>query len=209
MRRPLGAPHQVDVDVVVVELVGARRQHRGELVAGRALDVAQEALLLRRAAPAVLDGDAVAVGEHEGRDVERVAEGVLGDRRTRLPVHAAAGIGRDLLDLDDRLAEPLQRRGLHRAGDPAVERRDDRTGERRRGLHLDRRGRRDRLALRAERGQRPRALRRDRRRRCARPRIGRQLVIVALRMRRRAARLRLLIGLLRRRVVRCGGAGCC
>ena len=118
-----------------------------------------------------------------------------------LPVHAAAGIGRDLLDLGDRLAKPLQRRGLHRADDPAVERRDDRTGECRVGFHLHRHRSHDRLTLRAERRQRPRALRRDRRRCCAGTRIWRQFVIVVLRMRRRAARLRLLVGLLPRRVV--------
>ena len=55
-----------------------------------ALHVAQEALLLRRAAPAVLDRDAAAVGQHEGGDVERIAEGMLGNARAGLAVHAAA-----------------------------------------------------------------------------------------------------------------------
>src|SRR5689334_19046831 len=40
-----GAAHQVDVNVIVVETVGARRQHGVELLAGPALDVAQESLL--------------------------------------------------------------------------------------------------------------------------------------------------------------------
>ena len=38
--------HQIDVDVIVVMDVGARRQHGGELIAGGGLHVAQEALLL-------------------------------------------------------------------------------------------------------------------------------------------------------------------
>src|SRR3954471_17128468 len=88
--------------------------------------------------PAVLDHDAASVGEREGGDVERVAEGVLGDVRAGIAVHAATGIGRDLLDLDDAIAEPAHRRRLHGLGEPAVERRDDRTGQRRRRLHYDR-----------------------------------------------------------------------
>ena len=84
------APHQVDMDVVVVETVRARRQHGGEALAGGALHVAQESLLFRCAAPAILDRDASAVGERERGDVERVAEGMLGDARARIAVHAAA-----------------------------------------------------------------------------------------------------------------------
>jgi hypothetical protein len=41
-------PHQVDMDVIVMEAVRARREHGGELLARRPLHVAQEALLLRR-----------------------------------------------------------------------------------------------------------------------------------------------------------------
>ncbi len=101
--------------------------------------------------------------------------------RAGLAVHAAAGIGRDLLDLDHRLAEPLARRRLHRVGEPAIERRHDRAGQRRRGLDLDRRrGGQPRIARRAERRQRAlrhrlRGLRPSHRRR-ARLRIGRQLL---------------------------------
>ena len=56
----------------------------------------------------------------------------------RIAVHAAAGIGGDLPDLDDARAEPALRRRLHGIGEPAVERRDDRTGERRGRLDRDR-----------------------------------------------------------------------
>src|SRR5262245_29983000 len=94
--------HQIDVDVIVVMDVRARREHGGELIAGGGLHVAQEALLLRQAAPAVLHRDPASVGEREGGDVERIAEGVLGDARARIAVHAAAGIGGDLRDLGDR-----------------------------------------------------------------------------------------------------------
>src|SRR5580704_1092150 len=55
-------PHQIDVDVIVVIDVGARRQHGGELVAGGRLYVVQKALLLGRTLPAILNADLVTVG---------------------------------------------------------------------------------------------------------------------------------------------------
>ena len=58
--------------------------------------------------------------------------------RIGIAVHAAAGIGGDLFDLDDRLAKPAQGRGLDRAADPLVERGDDGAGECRRRFHFDR-----------------------------------------------------------------------
>ena len=78
-----------------MEMIGmlrirTRRQHGVEDLAGAALDVAQKSLLLGEAAPAVLHGDPPSVGEREAGDVERVAEGVLGDMRVRIAVHAAA-----------------------------------------------------------------------------------------------------------------------
>ena len=149
-RARAAAPHQVHVDVVVVIDVRAGREHGREVLAGRRLHVAQEALLLRSAAPAVLDRDLAAVGERERCDVERIAERVLGDFRSALAVHAAARIGGDLPDLGDLHAEPLHRRRLHAAGKPAVERGHDRAGERRGRLHRDRTGR-DRPALAPER----------------------------------------------------------
>ncbi len=85
-----GAPHQIDVNVIVVIDVGAGRQYGGEFFAGCELYVVQKALLLWRAAPAVLHCDLVAVGEYELRDVERIAESVLGNMRVRIAVHAAA-----------------------------------------------------------------------------------------------------------------------
>ena len=83
-------PHQIDVNVIVVIDVGARRQHGGELFAGGGLHVVQKALLLGRAVPAVLHADLMAVGEIEFGDVERVAEGMLGNMRVGIAVHAAA-----------------------------------------------------------------------------------------------------------------------
>src|SRR5262249_44195584 len=112
-----------------------------ELIAGGALDVAQESLLLRQASPAVFHSDLAAVGERKGGDVEGVAEGVLGNPGVSIAVHAAAGISRYLLDLGDRRAEPAQRRRLHGLGDPALELGHHRTGERRRRIDRDRRDR--------------------------------------------------------------------
>ena len=104
---PAAPAHQIDVNVIVVIDVGARRQHGGEILARRPLHVVQEALLLGRAVPGILHDDPVAVGEVEFGDVERVAERVLGDMRIGIAVHAAARIGGDLFDLDDRLAKPV------------------------------------------------------------------------------------------------------
>ncbi len=86
------------------------------------------------------DGDPVAVGECEGGDVEGIAERMLGDVRAGVAVHAAAGIGGDLLDLDHRLAEPARRSRLHMLADEAIERRYQGAGERRRGRQGRRRG---------------------------------------------------------------------
>jgi hypothetical protein len=101
-----GAARQIDVDVIVVIDVGARRQHGAELLTGGGLHVAQKALLFRHALPAILYRNVPAVGEREARDIQRIAEGVLRNMRARIAVHAAAGIGGDLLDLDDAGTEP-------------------------------------------------------------------------------------------------------
>ncbi len=148
MMRPAGTAHQIDVNMIVVIDVGARRQHGGELPAGGRLHVAQKALLFRHALPAVLHRNAPSVGERESGDIQRVAEGVFGNMRVGVAVHAAAGIGGDLLDLDDARAEPAHRGGLHGIREPTVEHRDDRTGQRRRGLYRHRPERSDRIALR-------------------------------------------------------------
>src|SRR5260370_11365931 len=103
--------------------------------------VVQKALLLRGAAPAKLHAQHMTVGKIEFGDVERIAEGMFGNMRVRIAVHAAAGIGRYLFDFHHRLAKPAQRRGLHRSRDPLIERGDDRAGERRRRTDFDRTGR--------------------------------------------------------------------
>src|SRR6185312_17463879 len=51
------AAHQINMHVVAVIDVGPRRQHGIEVLTGRGLDVAQEALLFRQAMPAVLHRD--------------------------------------------------------------------------------------------------------------------------------------------------------
>src|SRR5262249_58410067 len=87
-----GAAHQIDMDMIGVMRVGARRQHRVEHLAGAALDVTQKSLLCRQAAPAVLYGNAPPVGEREGGDIERITEGMFGNVRMRIAVHAAARV---------------------------------------------------------------------------------------------------------------------
>ena len=144
--------HQIDVNVIVMIDVGARCQHGGEFIARRRLHIVQKSLLLRRAMPAILHRDLVSVGQRELGNVERIAEGVLGNVRIRIAVHAAAGISGDLFDLDDGLAKPVFGRRLHGGADPLIERGDDGAGERRRRLHFDRagRGRHQRIARRTQ-----------------------------------------------------------
>ena len=64
------------------------------------------------------------------RDVDGVAEGVLGDSGARDAVHAAAAVRAHAHDLDDALAKARLRRRLHDVADPFVERGDHRTVER-------------------------------------------------------------------------------
>src|SRR6266404_9785033 len=53
--------HQIDVDMVVVIDVRARRQHRAEFIAGRRLHVAQNSLLLGQTGPTVFHRDLTSV----------------------------------------------------------------------------------------------------------------------------------------------------
>ncbi len=132
---PAAVPGEIDMDMVVVERVRSGRQDGAEALARRQLDVVEEAALLGQAVPAVLHSHAAAIGKREGGDIERIAEGVLGDRRAALAVHRAARIGGNLPDLRDRLMEPFQRRRLHAVADPAIKHRDHRTRECRRRRH--------------------------------------------------------------------------
>src|SRR5215208_4810791 len=140
--RIAGAPapvtsHQVHMDVIVMIDVRPRCQHGIELFAGSALHVAQKALLFGCTPPAILHRNLASVREREGGDIKRIAEGMLGNARAWIAVHAAARIGGDLSNLDHRLAEPLHGRRLHGPGDPLVKRGDDWTSQRRRRAHGD------------------------------------------------------------------------
>ena len=55
-------------------------------------NLTQELLFLRRAPPAPHDRHLASVGEAEGHDIDRVAEGVLGQPRAALAVARAAGV---------------------------------------------------------------------------------------------------------------------
>src|SRR5215468_4004255 len=94
--------HQIDMDMIVMIDVRTWRQHRGELIAGRRLHVAQKPLLLGQTVPSILDSDLASVSKRERSDVERIAEGMLGNARARIAVHAATGIGGNLPHLGNR-----------------------------------------------------------------------------------------------------------
>ena len=125
------APHKIDVDMIVVSGVVAGREHGRKVIAGRKMDVAQEALLFRRPMPSVLYGNPTAVRQGESGDVERVAECVFGNTGTSGANHAATRIGGDLLDLRHGFTEPAHCCRLHAIADPSIEGRDDRTRQRR------------------------------------------------------------------------------
>src|ERR1043166_3588586 len=57
---------EIDVDMIIMKGVGARREHGREQSARARMHVVQERTLLRRPAPAVAHGDLASVGEREG-----------------------------------------------------------------------------------------------------------------------------------------------
>src|SRR6478672_9103023 len=115
---------QVDMDVVVVEAVAARAEHRVKLFAGSGENLLQERSFPSRATPPGVDHDDVlAVRQAKAGDVQRIAEGMLRDLPEIVAVAAAAAIGGDLLDLDHAAAEVASGRRLHRSLNPAVQRR--------------------------------------------------------------------------------------
>jgi hypothetical protein len=88
------------------------------------------ALARRPRRPIAENQNLAPVRETKTANVESVAESVFGDVPARLIVHGPAAVGAHRLDLDDRLAEPCLRGGLHDLGEPRVERRDHRAIER-------------------------------------------------------------------------------
>ena len=118
------------MDMVVMEHIRARSQHGGEVLAGARVRLMQEgALLAVRLLPVVHEIDLAPVGEREARDVDRVAEGVLGKLSAGDIVDSPAAVraehvdGRNLLPetglsvrLDDVVEPSFQRRD-HRAVD--------------------------------------------------------------------------------------------
>ncbi len=128
---------EVHVEMIVVEHVGARTEHRPVDLAGADEDLAQEGLFLRRAVPAMAHRNLAPVGGAEGEDVERVAEGVLrAARGARTVVHGPARIGAGL-HLDHLRAEHAHRGRLHHLREEAVGGGDDRAGECLRGADGD------------------------------------------------------------------------
>ena len=122
-------------------VIGA--QHRSEALAGAALHGAQEFALVRIARiPTVENADSAPVGDHEGRDVNR-----LGPRMGRAAAgacHIAAGIAAHRLDADQRTSEDLPRRAIDAVARPAAE------GARQRAGHRAEIGDRDRIRIAGE-----------------------------------------------------------
>ncbi len=85
---------QIDMNVIVVKGIGARRENGREMLAGSPVNIHQEGAGGEIAAhPVAHDRYLASVRQHEAADVERVAKGVLRQRRAALIVHAATGVG--------------------------------------------------------------------------------------------------------------------
>ena len=94
--------------------------------------VQERRFLSARAPPVVDEIDAPAVREREARDVDRIAESVLGEARAGHIVDAPAAIGAEHVDGRDPLPEAGLSVWLDDSAEPGLERRDHRTvdGER-------------------------------------------------------------------------------
>ena len=85
---------QIDMNMIVVKRIGARRQHGRKMLAGTAVNIHQESAGLKIAAgPVAHDRNLMSVRQHEAADVQRVAKRMLRERRVALIVHAATGVG--------------------------------------------------------------------------------------------------------------------
>src|SRR5215510_1296836 len=92
--------------MVGVVAITSRAEHRVELGASRREDIAQESSLLGGAPrPVTEHRDLTAIRQLERGDIERVAEGMLGERTEMTSVPAAAPVRGDLPDADHGLAE--------------------------------------------------------------------------------------------------------
>ena len=101
---------QIQMDVVVVEDVRARRQDGREIPAGAGVRLMQErGLLAVRLLPVVDEINRSSVGEREAGDVDRVAEGMLGELGAFDIVDRPASCRRRTRQVDDPLAEPRLR----------------------------------------------------------------------------------------------------
>ena len=97
---------EIQMDMVVMEHIRARSQHSGEILAGAGVSLMQEgALLAVRLLPVVHEIDLAPVGEREARDVDGVAEGVLGKLRAGDIVDSPAAIRAEHVDGRDLLPE--------------------------------------------------------------------------------------------------------
>ena len=98
--------------MIVMEDVRARSEHRGEILAGSRMRLMQErSLLLPWILPVAHKLDRAPVGQRETRDVDGIAEGVLGEPFARHVVDRAAAVGSEHVERRDLLAEAgLERR---------------------------------------------------------------------------------------------------
>ena len=119
---------EIEVDVIVVEDVRARPEHRGEVSAGPRMRLVQERGLLRAGLfPIAHEFDRAPVGQGESCDVDGVAEGVFGEPLAGHVVDRPAAVGAEHVERRHSLAEARLCVRLDDVLEPGLERRDHRT----------------------------------------------------------------------------------
>ena len=123
---------KIDMDMVVMENIGARAEHRRECGAGTGMDVLQKSSCLVIATrPVAHDRNLPPICQAKTANVEGIAKRPFGQPRAPLVVHAPAAIGahRNAICATG-VPKPRQRGRLDHFGQPRIERRDHRTVER-------------------------------------------------------------------------------
>src|SRR4051794_13716015 len=110
---------------VVGMMRGSGTQHRVEVPARVAPNLAQELAFGTAFPPTLPHRDLAPALEREGRNIDGIAEAVLAHARAPFVVARPASVGRGNIDACDPLSEALLACRLNRVEDPIFERRDD------------------------------------------------------------------------------------
>lgn len=120
--RCIAMHREIEMNVIVMKNIRSRREDSGEARAGAGLDAYEKgARGIVAARPIALNGDHASVGEMEAANINGIAEGMFGNLRAILIVHAATGISPHAVDPGDRNAEGRLGERLHDLAEPCIE----------------------------------------------------------------------------------------